>query len=205
MSPPATLPMNVTPPGTTPTPTSTPQDTTWMIDDICKINKKKKCLVCSGAHFTNQCKHVKTLGYECTFTNPNPHPSTTPELQEQANAACTMALCTMQEQQMTPQQLTPMPPPDSTQSEGKSCVVQLSDTEKQQQLDCASPTQKCTHTHASQTLLTQIDCSKIVENDSSGNSLNTTVVPSCELASVSEIDSCNNTCNAMQQHHDESS
>ena len=94
-----------------------------------------------------------------------------------------------------------MPPPDSTQSEGKSCVVQLSNTEKQQTLDRASPTQKCTHTHASQTLLTQSDCSKIVENEVSGHSLNPTVVPShAESASVSVLDSSNNTCNAKQQY-----
>lgn len=66
MSPPATSPMNVTPSGTTPTLTLTPQDstTTSMLDDVHKINKKKKkCLVSGGGHFTNQCKHLKTLGW----------------------------------------------------------------------------------------------------------------------------------------------
>jgi hypothetical protein len=139
------------------------------------------------------------MGYECSYTNPNPRPNTTPGLQE-TNAARAAALRTnTPEHQTTPQQPNPTPPQEDTQSEGKSCATLLSNTE-QQTLDRASPTQKCTHTHASQTLLTQSDCSEIVENEISGNSLDPTFVSSHASAGVSVLDSSDNTCNAKQQH-----
>jgi hypothetical protein len=120
---------------------------------------------------------------------------------QETNAAHAAALHTMPEQQMTPQQPNPTPPPDGTQSEGKSCVAQLSNTEMKQKLDHVSPTQKCTHTHASQTLLTQSDCSEIAENEVSGNLLDPTVVPSHKSVSVSVLDSSDNTCNTKKQHN----
>jgi hypothetical protein len=139
------------------------------------------------------------MGYECSYTNPNPRPNTTSGLQE-TNAARAVALRTnTPEHQTTPQQPNSPPPPEDTQSEGKSCAMLLPNTE-QQTLDRASPTQKCTHTHAYQTLPTQSDCSEIVENEISGNSLDPTFVPSHESAGVSVLDSSDNTCNAKQQN-----
>jgi predicted HTH transcriptional regulator len=50
---PVTLAPNVTPTGTTLSPTPAPPEIIWMIEDIRKIHKKKKCLVCGGSHFAN--------------------------------------------------------------------------------------------------------------------------------------------------------
>ena len=51
-------------------PTLNPQEMK-ALEGIHKINKRKKCIICCGNHYANNCEILKSLGYTCSFTRPN--------------------------------------------------------------------------------------------------------------------------------------
>ena len=55
-------------------PTPTPHETKTL-EDVCKLNKKRTCIICGGKHYVNNCEILKSLGYTCSFTRPNANTS----------------------------------------------------------------------------------------------------------------------------------